>query len=129
MAPRADAHDNLQSDLMGQLDKATQIARPGPVPLAFDFLMVNPKDIAGDDIDAARLHFEQFVSPFALRVARIMKLAHYRCPQPAIKPETLAIGGDRRAVRPSGRAESKGFDRGRPGRWDGQREWSGVTDC
>src|SRR5258708_25230536 len=117
MAPRADAHDNLQSDLMGQLDKATQIARTGPVPLAFDFLMVNPKDIAGDDIDSARLHFEQFVSPFALRVARIMKLAHYRCPQPAIKPETLAIGGRPSPSPPPGAGPHESIRRGPPGGW------------
>ena len=65
-SPRTAAHEDFQADVSAGLDKSTQVAPARPIPLAFDFLVMNPENISGHDVHTAGLHLEQFLAPFVL---------------------------------------------------------------
>ncbi len=121
MIPRPNAHDEWQPNVFAGLGERVEIALAGPVPLVLDFLVVNPEDVGGDDGDSACLHFEEFVAPFGLRIARVVEFAHHREPgfavakkRGVIERERVAIGIARGA-----HVEAGGFEGGR---------WSGGVD-
>ena len=61
---------------------------------------MDPEDVGGDGIiDATGLHFKQFLAPFALGIAAVVKLAHDRRPRLPVEPQTVAINGQQCAVR------------------------------
>ena len=94
VAPRSAAHDDAQTDVAGRLDEAAQLARAGPVPLAFDLLVVNPENVGGDDVDAAGLHLEQFVAPLGGGGAGVVEFSHHRRPRLAVEEQAAAVGRD-----------------------------------
>ena len=75
-----------------QLNEMAQTALARPIELAFHFLVMNPEHVGRHDIDASRLHLEQFLAPFALRVTRVMELAHHGDPRLAVHRQVAAVG-------------------------------------
>jgi hypothetical protein len=76
------------------LRKRAQIALSRPVELALDFLMVNPDDVGGDNVDPGRLHLEDLFVPARRRVAREVELPHHREPRLAVQAEETAVQAD-----------------------------------
>ena len=74
-----------------EYDKFPEILLPRPVELALHLLVVNPKNVERDDINSARLHFEDFVLPFTRGVARIMEFAHHRKKRLSIEREVAIV--------------------------------------
>jgi len=95
VGPRAGAQVDIHPVLRAELDEVAEVAAAGPVELAFNLFMVDPEDIGGDDVDAARLHLENFILPLVLGNAGVMDLAHHRQPRFAVKHKVAAVHLDR----------------------------------
>ena len=100
--PRADAGDDVHAVPGTKLDEVAEIFLAGPVPLAFDFLVEDPDDVSGDDLDAGRLHLENFGLPLGLGDAGVMHLAHDGEPGLAVEGEVLRVEREHVAVRGAG---------------------------
>ena len=107
MAPRAATDDDFQAEIVARLEKLFQVALAGPIPLAFDFLMMNPENVGRHDVHAAGLHLEQFVAPLGLRHARVVHFAHHGKNRPVVEQQAAAVQGDRVAGGICGGAEFK----------------------
>ena len=107
MAPGAATDHGFQADLAAEFNEMAQVALTGPVELTLDFLVVDPEDVGGDDVNATGFHFEEFFAPLVFGITRVMELAHDRCPGASVKPQALAVQGEDGAVRTAWRAHIK----------------------
>src|SRR5215469_18974921 len=71
-----------------------QITLSAPVKLAFNLFMVDPENVRGDDLDSARLHFQDLLLPVARRIARVMEFAHDRKPRLSVANQVALVGGE-----------------------------------
>src|SRR6185503_8292786 len=95
------------------------------IPLAFDFLVVDPENVGRDNVDTAGIHFQKLFPPPAGRIARGVEFSHHRSPRLAIETKTAAVGGDGLAIGPRRCAhrEAGSLGRLRWGKFNG--EWCG----
>ena len=91
MTERAKAQHHRHVLLLANLKESAQVALPAPIVYAFHFFHMIPKNVCGHNGHAAFFHFPHFISPFVLRNARIMHLAHHRHHSFAIKYKALVI--------------------------------------
>ncbi len=98
MHPRPGTQAQQQAGGVRQVDETPQVAPAAPVEATLLGLVVVPEDVAGDDVDAARLHAAQLVGPFAFGAARVVELAHHRQPGLAVALDEGAVDAQR-AVR------------------------------
>src|ERR1019366_2692485 len=89
--PGADAGDDVDAVPGTEPDEGAEIFLAGPVPLAFDFLVVDSYDVGGDDLDAGRLHLENLGLPLGFGDAGVMHLAHDGEPGLAVEGEVLRV--------------------------------------
>ena len=94
MAPGSDADVGIEAVLGTELDELMEVSVAGPVELAFDFFVVDPDDVGGDDGDSAGFHFEDFVFPLGMGEADVVEFAHDWDPGFVVLGEVLAVGGD-----------------------------------
>src|SRR4030095_12444886 len=66
--PRAEAQNEWEPDIFARCNEISQAPPAGPVPFAFDLLVMNPENIGGDDVDPARLHLQQLIAPFGFGI-------------------------------------------------------------
>ena len=83
--PRAAADEREKAPAADELDEPAQVSLAGPIKLPLDLFVVDPKDVGRDDLDAARLHLEQFVVPIFLGIPAEVKLAHDAEPWPVVQ--------------------------------------------
>src|SRR5271163_4862273 len=70
-----------------------EISLAGPIELAFDFLVMNPEDVCGDDLHTSSLHFQDFFFPVRFGVAGKVELAHHGQPRLGILNDVAAVDG------------------------------------
>jgi len=63
MSPGAAPHRQIQTQFATEQGEITKASLARKIKLAFDLLVVNPKNVGCHDIDPGRLHFEQFIPP------------------------------------------------------------------
>ncbi|MNZ83217.1 hypothetical protein D3C78_1019390 [compost metagenome] len=78
MAERTNTKNKRELVLGAKVYEVTKIAVLAPVKNAFLFLVIVPKHICRDNLDAARLHLEQLFLPVQIREARKVKFPDYR---------------------------------------------------
>src|ERR1017187_7357610 len=61
--------------------------------------MMNPENVGGHDLNATRLHLEQFFAPLILRIACEMEFAHDGRPWFSVEQQAAVIQRQRGAVR------------------------------
>ena len=83
--PRPYPKPHIHPVFSAKREKLAQIAPPGPIEFSFFLLVINPKYVGGNDIDASSLHFENLFFPRVLRISRVVKLAHDGEPRLSIK--------------------------------------------
>ena len=91
MRPGADAGDDVHAVFGAELDEAAEIFVAGPVPLAFDFFVMDPDDVGGDDLDAGGFHLEDFGFPLGFGNAGVVDFAHDGEPGFAVEGEVLGV--------------------------------------
>jgi hypothetical protein len=64
MVPRTDAHHDIETNLFGNADEPTDIAPPREIKCPALLLVVDPKDVHVDHIEASTLHSHELLSPF-----------------------------------------------------------------
>ena len=89
--PRPNPQIHIETVACAQRDEVSQIALARPVKLSFHFLVMNPKNVRGDDLHATGFHLQDLFLPILLRKAREMKLAHHRKPRFAVIGKVLAV--------------------------------------
>ena len=81
--------------LAAQQEKIAQVPVSLKIPDARFLLVVDPENVGGYDLHAARLHFEQFGFPAGFVIAGKMEFAHDREPGLSVFRQEKAVGGDR----------------------------------
>ena len=139
--PWADAGDGVEAVFGAEFDEVAEIFLSGPVPLAFDFFVVDPDEVGGDDLDAGGFHLEDLGFPLGFGDAGVVHLAHDGQPGLAVEGEVLGVeaedvaaGGSarRRGQRYSSRSRVRlrGRRRRSPsaaGRWPARGVWWKTT--
>ena len=91
MAERSDTQHYWQLLLLTNLQKLSQITLTAPVEDAFRLLDMVPEHIAGYDCHATLLHLTNLASPFFLRDARIVHLAHHGTDTPSVNHQAILV--------------------------------------
>ena len=94
VAPRADAGIDVQAVLGAELDELAKVSIAGPIELAFDFLVIDPDNVGGDDGDSPGFHLEYFIFPLLMGNTDVMELAHDRNPGIGVFGEVSAVDAD-----------------------------------
>jgi len=79
---------------LAELNKVPQVALTAPVEDTFGLLVMDPDDVAGDDLNSGGLHFEDLLLPLRLWIAGVVELAHDGEPGLAVEGEVLGVDAD-----------------------------------
>src|SRR5271170_3697722 len=99
MHPGPGTNKHLETKLAAQCHEAAQIAILCPDELPFVLLMMIPENVGRDDVDARRLHFQEFFSPVSIGDTAVVKFTHHGQPRFSVECEILAVDADRASAR------------------------------
>ena len=97
--PRAGTHDNLEALFLRLKHEIADGEIAGETEFALDFFVMDPEEIGGNDVDAARFQFRELGGPLVAGDARKMQFAHDRDPRLAVAHEVQAVDADLAAGR------------------------------